>query len=174
MHELLGAGHDLATNGDERSPLYGHCWFCVRNSSTLHYTNGLDLCLKEERDDRDLDVTLETTYMNKAALAALDVLKKEHGPLSPLEEALISRVTAVTSVLTLPAGGQLGYRGNCINFVNDNAAIARQLPRAVSETGLIFYVTKGTDKADGSEVARLRRVRRAAVRDWLKFLADHH
>ena len=72
------------------------------------------------------------------------------------------------------ANFQLGYRGNCINFVNDNAAIARQLPRAVSETGLIFYVIKGTDKADGSEVARLKRVRRAAVRDWLKFLADHH
>ena len=39
---------------------------------------------------------------------------------------------------------------------------------------MIFYVIKGTDKADGSEVARLKRVRRAAVRDWLKFLSDHH
>lgn len=44
--------------------------------------------------------------------------------LSPVEEALVCQVTAVTSVLRYE---QLGYRGNVLNFTNDIAIVVRQL-----------------------------------------------
>ena len=90
-----------------------------------------------------------------------------------MEEALVSRVSSFTSVLSLPNGGQLGYRGSVINFVNELGTVAAQLPHAPRDTGIMIYVSKGTRK-DGSAYQQLVRVRRAAVEKYLRFFARHH
>ena len=90
-----------------------------------------------------------------------------------MEEALVSRVSSFTSVLSLPNGGQLGYRGSVINFVNELGTVAAQLPRAPKDTGIILYLARGTRK-DGSAYRELVRVRRAAVEEHLRFFAKYH
>lgn len=90
-----------------------------------------------------------------------------------MEEALVSRVSSFTSVLSLPNGGQLGYRGSVINFVNELGTVAAQLPRAPKDTGIILYLPKGTRK-DGTAYRELVRVRRAAIEEHLRFFARHH
>jgi hypothetical protein len=92
---------------------------------------------------------------------------------SVMEEALVSRVSSFTSVLSLPNGGQLGYRGSVINFVNELGTVAAQLPRAPRDTGIILYLARGTRK-DGSAYRELVRVRRAAVEEHLRFFAKYH
>ena len=57
-------------------------------------------------------------------------LRATYGELSPVEESLISPVMAVVQVLKLPSGGQLGYRGNVINFALDVAQARSSAPRA--------------------------------------------
>ena len=59
--------------------------------------------------------------------------------LSPVEEALVSPVLVMTSVLMLPKGGQLGYRGGVINFVNDVVKIATTLPSMRVGSGCSQY-----------------------------------
>ena len=73
----------------------------------------------------------------------------------------------------LPSGRKLGYRGNVISFLNDNATVAEKLPRAVADAGVVFFALRGSDK-DGKDVQKLKRVRRGAVREWLEFLYEHH
>ena len=90
-----------------------------------------------------------------------------------MEEALVSRVSSFTSVLSLPNGGQLGYRGSVINFVNELGTVAAQLHRAPKDTGIILYLSKGTRK-DGTAYRELVRVRRAAIEEHLRFFARHH
>jgi len=164
----LQRGHDLAPNDK------GICWFCQRadKAHELHYDNGLDLCLAPDDiaiADRAAIKLSEWSHVSAAVRRELNELPS----LSPLEEALISRVQAITTVLTLP-GGQLGYRGNVINFVNDTATVAKQLPRTVADCGMVFYAVKGKDKSDGSEVTQMKRVRRSAIEKWLTFLSKHH
>jgi hypothetical protein len=89
--------------------------------------------------------------------------------LSPVEEALVSPVLVMTSVLMLPKGGQLGYRGGVINFVNDVVKIATTLPRRADDCGLVFYSL--VDKAGNT---RLERVRREVVRRLLLFFKEHN
>jgi hypothetical protein len=100
-------------------------------------------------------------------------LKAKYGELSVMEEALVSRVSCCTSVLSLPNGGQLGYRGSVINFVNELATVAQQLPRAPKDTGIIVYVVRGQSK-DGKAYHDLVRIRKKAVEDHLTFFATHH
>ena len=90
-----------------------------------------------------------------------------------MEEALISRVSACTSVLSLPNGGQLGYKGSVINFTNDLGYVVEQLPRTPKETGIIVYAVEGT-RRDGRAYRALVEVRREAIYDHLRFLATHH
>jgi hypothetical protein len=85
-------------------------------------------------------------------------LQAKHGPLRPLEEALVCRVTACTSVLKLPSERQLGYRGNVINFTNNIALVARQLPLAPKDSGFIIY---RVPRRDGS--SSLEKVRKWAI-----------
>ena len=89
--------------------------------------------------------------------------------LSPVEEALVSPVLVMTSVLMLPKGGQLGYRGGVINFVNDVVKIATTLPRRADDCGLVFYSL--VDKAGNT---RLERVRREVVCQLLLFFKRHN
>ena len=164
----LERGHDLAPNDK------GICWFCQRadKAHELHYDNGLDLCLAPDDiaiADRAAIKLSEWSHVSAAVRRELNELPS----LLPLEEALISRVQAITTVLTLP-GGQLGYRGNVINFVNDTATVAKQLPRTVADCGMVFYAVKGKNKSDGSEVTQMKRVRRSAIEKWLTFLSKHH
>ena len=111
----------------------------------------------------------ESSHISAVVRAELQKLPS----LQPLAEALISRVQAITTDLTLP-GGQLGYRGNVINFVNDTAAVAKRLLRTVADCGMVFYAVNGKNKSDGSEVTQMKRVRRSAIEDWLKFLSKNH
>ena len=96
-------------------------------------------------------------------------LHAKYGALRPLEEALICRVTACTSVLKLPSERQLGYHGNIINFTNNLASVARQLPLAPKDSGFIIYRVA---RKDGS--ATLEKVRKMAIYDYLHFFARHH
>lgn len=126
------------------------CWFCNTHERELHFENGLDLDIRSDERCAAEGVPPRTGVPDSAR-RALAVLMENHGELSPMEEALISRVKAVTTVLMLPSGGQLGYRGNCINFVNDTASVAATLPRAVSDCGVVFYRVRGTNP-QGEEV----------------------
>ena len=96
-------------------------------------------------------------------------LKRDHGELSPLEEALVSPVLVMTSVLQLPSGQQLGYRGSVINFVNETASVAEQLPRTPSDANIIVYRVRGN-----AGTYKDTRVRKGAVWDHLDFFSRHH
>ena len=113
------------------------------------------------------------------ARMAWEDLKKWKG-LSVLEEALVSRVSCIVSVVQLPGSwvdnkqySQLGYRGSVINFVNDLSTVAAQLPRAPKDTGIMVYKSEGVTK-HGKAYSELLRVRRDAVKEYLEFFAEHH
>jgi hypothetical protein len=87
-----------------------------------------------------------TTYVSQSCPTRPNFLLTSVSDIQPgsvMEEALISRVSACTSVLCLPNGGQLGYRGSVINFTNDLMHVAEQLPRTPKETGIIIYAVEG-------------------------------
>ena len=91
-----------------------------------------------------------------------------------MEEALVSRVSCLTSVLSLPNGDQLGYRGSVINFVRDLSGVTAQLPRTPKDSGIIFYMAEGSTLPASKEFRDLVRVRGAAVREHLEFFAKYH
>jgi hypothetical protein len=113
---------------------------------------------------------LETSSVPWAARDEWQRLQAKHGPLRPLEEALVCRVTACTSVLKLPSERQLGYKGNVINFTNNVALVARQLPLAPKDSGFIFY--HAGQRKDSSSI--VEKVRKHAIRDYLDFFSRHH
>ena len=123
---------------------------------------------------------VDGNYASGHSSAALDrwwQLQEEHGDLTAMEEALVSRVSACTSVMQLPAGGQLGYKGSVINFVNDLGTVARQLPRSPKDVDLVVYVFKGTrltTSGASKETSRLLKVRRRAVTEYLEFFCQYH
>ena len=89
------------------------CWFCREKPEVIHWKNGLDL-------DLSCDATeAEGANTSHAARAELARLREVWGELSPVEEAMIAPVSACFSILKLPSGGQLGYRGNVINLAFD-------------------------------------------------------
>ena len=95
------------------------CWFCREKPDALHWSNGLDLDLRPDAvEGNDTDTCA-------GARMAFAKLLMDHGSLSPVEEAMISPVCACFSVLKLPSGGQLGYRGNVINFSFDVGKVSR-------------------------------------------------
>mmetsp|Transcript_29380 Transcript_29380/g.63156 ORF Transcript_29380/g.63156 Transcript_29380/m.63156 type:complete len:86 (-) Transcript_29380:830-1087(-) len=75
----------------------------------------------------------------------------------------------MSGMLQLPAGQQLGYRGSCINFVNDLASVVTQLPRAPSDVPILIYRMRGK-KGTHKDME----VRKLAVRDYLRFFSRHH
>ena len=92
-----------------------------------------------------------------------------YGDLRPVEEALIARVRCCTTCLKLPSDGQLGFCGNVVNFLSDIATVNRQLPCSPANCGIIRYRIEGQNSKH-----KLKKVRKAAVGDWLKFLSQHH
>ena len=82
----------------------GMCNFFRSSPEGHHWENGLDL---------ELSPTSAETMADATARARWADLVRRHHPLSPVEEALISPVSACFSVLKLPSGGQLGFRGKC-------------------------------------------------------------
>ena len=110
----LGLGDDVERSGSGR-----WCWFCRAKPDVLRWKNGLDL---------DLSPTAKCgvdTATTDAARKAYAALQKEFAPLSPIEEALISPVMAIVTVVKLPAGGQLAFRGSVINFTLDVGKVRR-------------------------------------------------
>ena len=121
------------------------CWGCEANPKLMPWWNGLDLkvgCkpVHEEMNDAEhawasdsqrapLILTEDETFTN-VSRREWQQLQVKHGPLTPLEEALICRLTACTTVLKMPSERQLGYKGNIINLVNDLATVCMQLPLA--------------------------------------------
>ena len=105
MLKLQGENVCAGVDRDE-----GMCNFCRSSSEGHHWENGLDL---------ELSPTSAETMADATARARWADLVRRHHPLSPVEEALISPVSACFSVLKLPSGGQLGFRGNVINFAFD-------------------------------------------------------
>ena len=101
--------------------------FCKQKPDLLNWQNGLDLDLRCEAEK---GVDTNTGPAARAAWAALQKkMMSNGGPLTPIEEALISPVQAVVSVLKLPSGGQLGYHGNAINFTLDMATVRSRARR---------------------------------------------
>ena len=149
------------------SPSQPHlCWRCRPQACRLRRCNdNVDLCLNPCAPG----VSVEDRRLRKRWAA----LQAKHGGLSAMEEALVCRVSTCTQVLSLPSGGQLGYRGSVINFVNDLALVSAQLPRAPEDSGLVVYAVRGAAPS-GSECQKMLRVRRAAVRDYLHFFAENH
>ena len=112
-----------------------YCALCVKTSSEERTDHGKRL---HESNGLNLDVRGAEDWQRDWAK-----LKLDHGELSPTEEALISPVQSLTAVLQLPSGQQLGYRGSIINFVNETASVAQQLPRAPRDANIIVYRVRG-------------------------------
>ena len=169
------------------------CWGCEANPKLMPWWNGLDLevgCkpIHEEMHDAEqarasdsnrdpLILTEDETFTNVSGVSwesrrEWQRLQAKYGPLTPLEEALICRVTACTTVLKLPSERQLGYKGNIINLVNDLATVRMQLPLAPKDSGFVYYQVEGQD-SKGNPL-KPERVRKFAVRDYLKFFSEHH
>jgi hypothetical protein len=159
------------------------CCRCIKpdNSSTEHgkkfaESNGLQLCVTG-----DAKWQREWAELKNGCPADTDPERHENewqlysapasgwGELSPTEEALISPVLTMTAVLHLPSGKQLGYRGSVINFVNETASVAQQLPRTPKDANIIVYRVRG-NKGTHKDM----RVRRGAIRDHLLFFSRHH
>ena len=159
--------------GDGVGPKAEFCSFCCEHPETMHWNNSLDLNLSP-----DAQFGIDTNTSD-AARAEFAELQKAWPQMSPIEEAMISPVCACFTVLSLPSGGQLGYRGNVINFPFDVAKIAAQLPRAAADCGVVVYRVrykkrgKGPGDAD-RDVSKLERVRRGAVEGYLNFFMKHH
>ena len=162
----------------------GMCWFCREKPNVLNWTNGLDLDLRPDASDTEFTGT-ETP---NAARLAFAKLLHDHGKLSPMEEAMIAPVSACFSVLKLPSGGQLGYRGNVINFPFDVGKVAAQLPRAAADCSFVVYRvrykrrrqksnesnTEDGDDDEPEQISKLEKVRRQAVSDYIHFFVEHH
>ena len=119
----LGVG-DGASGSDEETM----CWFCREKPEVLHYKNGLDLNVSR---DAIQGVETDTSNQEREELARI---VSRWGELSPVEEAMISPVSACFSILKLPSGGQLGYRGNVINFAFDVGKVRKCTPTHVQNT----------------------------------------
>ena len=144
-----------------------NCWRCdTQLGDALHWTNGLDL---------DLDCAVQeatgivTSNVPLAHRQEWRTLLSRWGKLTVLEEALVSRIAACTSVLKLPCDGQLGYKSSVINYINDTADVVQKLPRAPKDSQIVVFKVPG---AEG--VLTLQRVRKYAVREYLQFFSDYH
>jgi hypothetical protein len=194
-----GIDHDIDQDPLAALPSKQHCWFCKRNPRALHWSNGLDLDLnpgnlsEPETDEnrrslvpqaarqewRDLNVWLAGGWQTdsspeghalRAAVAA-EPRFKWVPELTPIEEALISRVSCCTSVLCLPCDAQLGYRGNVINFINELGVVQRQLPCRPEQSGVtLVYRVDGQNKG----CSQNKVVRRMVISKFLQFFAAHH
>ena len=143
------------------------CWACeTKLGAAKHWRNGLDLNLDCEEEERSGE---PTSAVPLALRRAWRDLQHKWGALSVLEEALISRVSACTSVLKLPTDQQLGYTASVINYINDTADVAQKLPRAPKDSKIVVFQVPN---ANGE--ATLQRVRKYAVREYLAFFAEHH
>ncbi len=87
--------------------------------------------------------------------------------LSEIEEMLIAQVCAVMSVYRL-RGGQLGYRGNVINFSQDIQDFTTQLPRHPSSLDVLVVRRKSANDPTAFRdfIVRRSKVFRALI--WLK------
>ena len=143
------------------------CWRCeTKLAEALHWSNGLDLNLDCGEQETTGRVTSGVPLAHRRQWRALQT---KWGELTVLEEALISRVAACTSVLKLPSDQQLGYRSSVINYINDTADVAHKLPRTPKDAHVMVF---STPDADGAP--KLQRVRKHAVRDYLAFFSEHH
>ena len=143
------------------------CWRCeTKLGNTLHWSNGLDLNLDCNEEEATGTATSEVPLHSRQAWRKL---QQDWGDLTPLEEALVSRVAACTSVLRLPSDGQLGYKSSVINYINDTASVVQKLPRAPKDSNFVIY-----EVANAEGGTELRQVRKHAVRAYLEFFATHH
>ena len=143
-----GIDHSISATLSAAEARTAKCWFCERNPNVLHWSNGLDLNLDPlgpsdaaatnadrqsnvpqaaRQEWKDLNAWLAGGWETDESPEGVTLKQAvEAEPrfawvteLTPIEEALISRVSCCASVLSLPCDDQLGYRGNVINFVND-------------------------------------------------------
>jgi hypothetical protein len=71
------------------------------------------------------------TATSVVARDEFSALRELYGKLSLVEEALILPVCVCMSVLRLPSGGQLGYRGNVISFTLGVGQVSARIPLAL-------------------------------------------
>ena len=143
------------------------CKYCCGADRALS-TNGMK---RRQENGLELKVEPDADTPTPAWMAEWKQLKDDFGELRPLEEALVSPVLCMSSVLQLPSGQQLGYRGSVINFVSEMGTVAHQLPRTTGDMKehLIIYRVNGKTGTH-KDVS----VRKAAVVGYLKFFGRHH
>lgn len=160
------------------------CTRCQESPDARHQTNGLMLDMKpggfggiaqpdgtfkggdsaQFRAPRDND---DDAIVPEGRLE-WQKLRRKYGSLSVLEEALLSPVIACRGVLRLPSGQQLAYTGSFIHFVSDTGIVAKQLPRAPKDSGIMIYTAK-----DSQGASKLLEVRKNAIRDFFVFFCAH-
>ena len=89
-----------------------------------------------------------------------------------LEEMLISKQLAHMYIARLKTGGQFSYKNHVIAFPQDVNTLTSQLPRRVSDSGILVVRKAGLDNTH-----RDYRVRRKAIYDaliWLKANNPHY
>ena len=119
-----------------------------------------------------VELDAQTPAEDRGWMTEWTQLREQFGELRPLEEALVSPVLCMSSVLQLPSGQQLGYRGSVINFVSEIGTVAHQLPRAMDSgmaEHLVVYRVRGKSGTH-KDVS----VRKAALYAYLKFFGTHH
>ena len=123
--------------------------------------NGLEL---------DLDWKLPPHVRSPAQVAWLQLQETyPANDVTPLEEALMSPVLAMTTVLRLPSDGQLGYTSNVIHWENDISSVVSQLPRSPADAALVVYKQVGSD---GSY--KLLRVNKERLKSYIVFMSTHN
>ena len=88
--------HGIPTGMSSEARAQRRCWFCDKNSHKLNWRNGLDLNLDVEEED---NTGTATSAVPIEARRAWLTLQRKWEELSVVEEALVSRITACTSVL---------------------------------------------------------------------------
>ena len=95
-----------------------------------------------------------------------DQVPPELKDLSFLEEMLISKQLAHMYISRLRTGGQFGYRNHVVAFPQDVNTFTRELPRRVTDAGILIVRKPGLQNTHRDYVVRRDAVMNALI--WLK------
>ena len=163
-NEILTLLHNNQFNSEMRNIVnYKICLICreIDLISNLIINNRTNICSRDARQ--------RFKKFSKEAGMIPDEIPEVLKNLSLLEELLICRHIPFMHISRLRGGGQYGYRNHVIAFPQDVNAFAQQLPRSVSDSGIIIVRKEGLNNTH-----RDYRVRRNVVFNALVWLKDNN
>lgn len=144
----------------------------LRGTQFCDKCDGKDCRKWSEANGLELDLGLKLPMHARSPAQVAWLQLQERFPVSdvsPLEEALMSPVLAMTTVLRLPSDGQLGYTSNVIHWENDISSVVSHLPRSPADAALVVYKQVGSD---GS--SKLLHVNKERLKSYIVFMSTHN